>query len=123
MCARLGIVAFQTQFAKLHLAVAVLIRDENHPHILIALYLLEPEDGRSFDVGYCWCGSIKCKFCHHNIKVNAKLKMPLRNSQVMLSQVSDDADVIFHTVNDSKRKNLIKLRVKDGSHVLGCEFV
>lgn len=46
-----------------------------------------------------------CKRCNRYIKVKSKLKMPLRNARVMLSQLSDDdSDVIFDYENTRWRK-------------------
>lgn len=99
------------QFAKLHFEQAktcLLVRDMSYCRISRALFLLEPEDGCSFDTGYCWCGSVKekCNRCRLNIEVKAKLKMPVRNAQVMLGHAGDDMNAIFGVKNNRNRKQI-----------------
>ena len=74
---------------------------------------MEPEDCCSFR-GYCWCGSFKkkCKRCHLDITLEAKLKLPLRNAQVMFNLAGDDTNVIFHVENNNSNRNKRKCSIK-----------
>ncbi|GMN27531.1 hypothetical protein TIFTF001_001681 [Ficus carica] len=99
-----------------HLAqikTVLLIRDLCYQRISRTLYLLEPEDGCSFS-GYCWCGSFKkkCKRCHLRNTLEAKLKLPLRNAQVIFDLAGDDTNVIFHTENKSSNRSKRKCSIK-----------
>lgn len=115
VCKTWHIIISDPQFAKLHLAQAKafpLIRDWHSRRISRALYLLEPEDGHGLEDGYCWCGFVdnECNRCRFNIKVKTKLKIPVRNAQVMFSHAADDARVIFNTTNRGKREHLFELK-------------
>lgn len=49
-------------------------------------------------------------------KEQAKLKIPLRNTKEMFSQVDDDKDLIFYTKGTRKRENLVRLESRVYDH-------
>ncbi|PON69439.1 F-box domain containing protein [Parasponia andersonii] len=85
-------------FANLHLAQAKacpLIGAVDKNLISRTLYLFdEPEDNAGLDLEDCLCefGSDhfeKCGRCHINLKLNSKLKIPLRNAGLALDKQAD----------------------------------
>ena len=85
------------QFAKFHLEQArtyPLVRDNISCNISRTVYLIEPEDGRDLDSGYCWCKHANHKCGNKTLMVKSKLKIPLRNPQSLLDMFQNVGDLI-----------------------------
>ncbi|XP_059649229.1 putative F-box protein At3g52320 [Cornus florida] len=87
------------QFAKLQYAQAepcALLRT------LDSIYLVEPKDCHNFNLGYCTCDNHTCFRCDRHMEVDTKLKMPMRNAQMVLggdAQMGCIRDQNFKIVN------------------------
>ncbi|XP_059649203.1 F-box protein At3g07870-like isoform X2 [Cornus florida] len=84
------------QFAKLQHEQAepcVLLYTVDSKHVSRTLYLVEPKDCHNFDLGYCICDHHTCSRCDRHVKLDTKLKIPLRNAEMVLSREEGDAQM------------------------------
>ncbi|KAH7840133.1 hypothetical protein Vadar_013079 [Vaccinium darrowii] len=107
------------EFAKQHFLQAEsfpLIRTLSRTHISRNLYLAEPpEHSSGCDLHeYCGCYGdahyMSERHCH--MKLETKLKIPLRNAELAMN-CEGDANVSSNSKGGTKRKRCIKLRPKD----------
>lgn len=99
------------QFAKLHFARArayPLIRTFSPTHVSRTFYLVEASE---LNVSHCSCDDLdyisKCEH-HINMKLETKLKVPLRNPELLLNN-----EVVVPNGVGIKRKRCIKVKAKD----------
>ncbi|XP_058225945.1 F-box/kelch-repeat protein At3g06240-like isoform X2 [Rhododendron vialii] len=105
------------QFAKLHFSKAEafpLVRSLSPTHISRNLYLVEPpEHSSGFDLRDCCdCYGYSSSECHFHMKLETKLKIPLRNEELAMNS-EGDVNVSGNSKGGVKRKRCIKLRPKD----------
>ncbi|XP_059649215.1 F-box protein At3g07870-like [Cornus florida] len=108
------------QFTKLHFSLqqpCPLIRTLDSTRVSRMLYLIEPETCHNFDIGYCSCnGGYQYDRCglHVNMKLDTKLKIPLRNAEMVLKGEEGDAQMGCSSEGSGvKRKRNIKVKPKD----------
>ncbi|KAH7862439.1 hypothetical protein Vadar_004787 [Vaccinium darrowii] len=105
------------QFAKLHFSKAEafpLVRSLSPIHISRNLYLVEPpEHSSGFDLRDCYDSDGDYSSDHHfQMKLETKLKIPLRNAELAMKRESD-VNVSSNSKGGVKRKRCIKLRPKE----------
>ncbi|XP_059653779.1 F-box protein At3g07870-like [Cornus florida] len=86
------------QFAKQQFAQAepcALLRTLDSTHVPDSriLYLVEPKDCHNFDLGYCICEDEADFRCDRHMELDNKLKIPLRNAEMVLSSEGGDAQM------------------------------
>ncbi|KAI8545944.1 hypothetical protein RHMOL_Rhmol07G0076900 [Rhododendron molle] len=105
------------QFAKLHFSKAEafpLVRSLSPTHISRNLYLVEPpEHSSGFDLRDCCdCYGHSSSEPHFHMKLETKLKIPLRNAELVMNS-EGDVNVSSNSKGGVKRKRCIKLRPKE----------
>ncbi|KAG5539171.1 hypothetical protein RHGRI_019657 [Rhododendron griersonianum] len=105
------------QFAKLHFTKAEvfpLVRSLSPTHISRNLFLVEPpEHSSGFDLcDCCDCYGHSSSEPHFHMKLETKLKIPLRNAELAMNS-EGDANVSSNSKGGVKRKRCIKLRPKE----------
>ncbi|XP_059649214.1 F-box protein At3g07870-like [Cornus florida] len=105
-------------FAKMHFSrqqPCPLIRTLDSTLVSRMLYLIEPETCNNFDLGDCSCYGLSDECGHHvNMKLDTKLKIPLRNAGLVLNGEEGDAQMgCFSKGSGVKRKRCIKVKPKE----------